>query len=313
MTRVVLKSRTFNRVVVDPTRMCVIKTGEGSTGRQLIELEMQYYECVGAIPGSDRIFPSFVRRCGGDACFEIEYLHQHVPLSVYMESCDDTASVMARVFDQVHRLHSLGSICVDKTTVVNDMKREMIDKVVERYSSIRHAMPTLSRVNGMQIMTFDDVISRMHLYIDRFDPPSTYCIIHGDLNLGNIMVPTIRGEGDIKFIDPRGFFGNTKIYGLPEYDHAKVLFGITGFNRLLGLGGTCFRIDNGDNIVLHDDVYICSKEAQSYMEQASSCVIHLMISIWLAASHYFIEESVEKAIGAHYYAMYLATKYLTEA
>ena len=33
------------------------------------------------------------------------------------------------------------------------------------------------------------------------------------------------------FIDPRGIFGETLLFGLKEYDYAKFLFGLSGYSK----------------------------------------------------------------------------------
>ena len=35
---------------------------------------------------------------------------------------------------------------------------------------------------------------------------------------------------DVKFIDPRGYFGNTKLYGWKEYEYSKLLYCLSGYD-----------------------------------------------------------------------------------
>ena len=46
-----------------------------------------------------------------------------------------------------------------------------------------------------------------------------YCVCHGDLNGSNVLVNPI--TKDVKFLDPRGYFGNTIFYGWQDYEFAK--------------------------------------------------------------------------------------------
>jgi hypothetical protein len=55
-----------------------------------------------------------------------------------------------------------------------------------------------------------------------------YNFCHGDLNGSNIMVNPI--TMDVKFIDPRGYFGNTKLYGWKEYEYSKLLYCLSGYD-----------------------------------------------------------------------------------
>ena len=53
-------------------------------------------------------------------------------------------------------------------------------------------------------------------------------------------------DNEIIFIDPRGYFGNTKLYGLKQYDFAKLLFGLSGYIApfLIYLGVDTFDSNN---------------------------------------------------------------------
>ena len=56
-----------------------------------------------------------------------------------------------------------------------------------------------------------------------------YDIIHGDTNFSNILINP--ENQDIKFIDPRGYFSSSKIFGLVDYEYAKILYGISGYDH----------------------------------------------------------------------------------
>lgn len=58
-------------------------------------------------------------------------------------------------------------------------------------------------------------------------------MIHGDPTFSNMLYDRIHGK--VFFIDPRGYFGKTKLYGDVDYDWAKVYYSLVGnydqFNR----------------------------------------------------------------------------------
>ena len=56
------------------------------------------------------------------------------------------------------------------------------------------------------------------------------CLCHGDPNTDNTMIDK---NGNVVFIDPRGYFGNLKTIGLgmAEYDIAKFCYGLNGYSR----------------------------------------------------------------------------------
>ena len=78
-----------------------------------------------------------------------------------------------------------------------------------------------------------------------------YTLYHGDCQLTNTMLDN---EGNVFFIDPRGYFGNTKNLGDVRYDWAKVYYAINGnfdqfnvknFNLHIGKSEIEFNIGSG--------------------------------------------------------------------
>jgi hypothetical protein len=58
--------------------------------------------------------------------------------------------------------------------------------------------------------------------------------------MSNMMIE----DTTIKFIDPRGYFGKTKIFGLSEYDIGKILYSLSGFDIFNNDEKFCFYISN---------------------------------------------------------------------
>ena len=55
-----------------------------------------------------------------------------------------------------------------------------------------------------------------------------YYFCHGDLHASNMMIhPQTK---DIKILDPRGYFGHTKLYGWHAYEYSKLLYSLEGFD-----------------------------------------------------------------------------------
>ena len=60
---------------------------------------------------------------------------------------------------------------------------------------------------------------------DNFLNNSKFCFCHGDPTFSNIIV---KDDLSIVFIDPRGYFGNTKLFADPYYDFAKLYYSFFG-------------------------------------------------------------------------------------
>jgi hypothetical protein len=234
---------------------------------------------------------------------EMHYYKHYVPLyEVYWKA---TPSVRRRLLDKVNShlnlLHSSTSKPVSKQLFVQDIFIEAIKKVRERYEDVRdciEATPIVS-VNGALLLSFEQILAYIQRKLEVLHQtlPSTYCLIHGDCQFSNVMINP--GTEDLLFVDPRGYFGTTNLVGVPQYDSAKVLFALTGYDVFDKLVVESLCIENGDltlpEIPLEEGIW-----ASITLE------VVLMLSIWLANAHCF-QANPAKAVLSHSYARYLAT------
>jgi len=112
-----------------------------------------------------------------------------------------------------------------KYQIESDLETEFFYKVLNRVYD----------VSGM-LINYDEhklniILKKALDYIEKNVDNENYSFIHGDPNGSNVMINP--DDLDIKFVDPRGYFGETKLYGIPEYDFAKLnyfLYGYDDFN-----------------------------------------------------------------------------------
>jgi mannose-6-phosphate isomerase-like protein (cupin superfamily) len=194
----------------------------------------------------------------------------------------------------------------------NDLYIETIYKINKRHDSIKTILKEflyIKYVNYVKINSYETIIERVTQIIDNFidnNKNLKYNVLHGDLNLSNIF--TINKD-KYKFIDPRGYFGNSKIYGLNYYELSKIYISLFGYDTFNNNNEYFFTIYN-DNIItnidlLFDTIYIFS----NYTLEESQFIICLAISVWLGIPYYF-KNNLSKLIGSHFYSLYLATIYL---
>lgn len=111
--------------------------------------------------------------------------------------------------------------------IQKDLEIEFYEKVISRFNSIEGILDesvikykedlfTLVRLSSNEIKKY-------------FSTLSNYYFIHGDLNFSNILIN--EKETEIKFIDPRAYFGNTKLFGLAAYDLAKIAYALSGYDK----------------------------------------------------------------------------------
>ena len=148
--------------------------------------------------------------------------------------------------------------------------------------------------------SFEDILKLIKSKIDYYISLKSdyiYVPIHGDCQFNNILYNT--QNCDMIFIDPRGYFGSSIVFGIPEYDLAKVIFALTGYDVFDNMRIDALDID-GDNISMKN---IFLEENPLHEESITK---YLVLSIWLGNAHCF-KNTPLKAIYSYYYAMYLGT------
>lgn len=189
-----------------------------------------------------------------------------------------------------------------------DFKKEFFDKVLDRCESIQPLIDSfgeITHVNGVKIGRLKTMLHQALAHLISYQYGRRYHIIHGDPNFSNTLVDT---KGDIKFIDPRGYFGHTKIHGPRLYDEAKVLYGISGYDN--------FNADpTWGGMVIDETVksaFIDIKPLIYKYEKMDTFNDHHHLAtaiIWIALGGYFKNNPL-KAVAAYYHGMMLLTKQL---
>jgi len=243
---------------------------------------------------------NIINKFPGTDILILEYLKDRVPF--YKCFCSDK---LKRIYYHLSTLHSF-RIKVTRETFFADLNIEMYEKIKSRFSVVRPFIDkSIKKVNGLNIPDFDKAVQflydKIKEYYNQENISYEYSLIHGDCQFNNILVKhtTALDEDDTVFIDPRGYYGNSKVYGLKEYDYAKVLFAITGYDEFDNSKIQSLDIDN-DNINLHIQPLLpdpLTKSIESY----------ITISIWMGNSHCFINDK-NKMLTSYYYSLYLFSK-----
>jgi 5-methylthioribose kinase len=129
-----------------------------------------------------------------------------------------------------------------------------------------------------------------------------YNIIHGDLNFSNIMINP--ENQDIKFIDPRGGFGKTKVFGSKDYDYAKILYALYGYDNFQQ--SFYFQPSLFNKNLKSIEFNIANIELSKEFLDKYFKKIHyaLLIVIWLGLAQY-TKNNYWKCICSYYHALSL--------
>ena len=235
--------------------------------------------------------------------FELEYLNTYITCQNYLTH-DNNNIIIKKIYNDLNILHK-NQMIVSKNTFNEDLILETYGKIKNRFNEIREIIDKykfIKKVNGQKILEFAHIIEFIEKYINNYiknNNSYTYNLIHGDLQLNNILVDNY----DIKYIDPRGFFGKTALYGLKEYDYAKLQFGLGGYSY--------FDTKIVDELnIIDDNIIIDIKKIKDYEFNELNLTNMFIICIWLGNAHCF-KNNEFKMIESYFYAIYVASRFMS--
>jgi len=196
---------------------------------------------------------------------------------------------------------------ITENLLKNDLNIELNTKILNRFNEFDWDSNTLYKsiksVNNVKIknnINYYCEFIQKKLNISLKDR-NFYNLIHGDIHLGNILLDK---NDNIFFIDPRGYFGESKLFGLYEYDYAKLLFGLSGYSVFDNM------IINELNII-NDNIEIDFIKQYEFIFEKNifdETTILLCLSIWLANNSCF--SNINKKITSLMIAYYYCEKYI---
>lgn len=131
-----------------------------------------------------------------------------------------------------------------------------------------------------------------------------FCLIHGDCTFSNLL---LRENEEPVFIDPRGYFGHTKLYGDARYDWAKLYYSIVGNYDRFNVGDFQLSIDTDRPAVslavgsngwegMEETFFLLTGTDRRQMK-----LLHAVI--WLSLTTYAWQD-YDKICGAFYRGLY---------
>ena len=216
--------RFFNDVQIQDD--VVVKRAVLSEYEQLNKDEINWYDHVSNlkfeyIPEVHSVKPLTMSRVNGKHPFDFESL-----------TLREASSIVNNSLITLKSLHRLGAT----PTKNEDVIQMYLSKTIDRIAGVSKLIPMWDKksitINGKKCKNWfgelfiDEIVSLISFEVDEFK------LIHGDPTFSNTLV---NDNLQCYFIDPRGSFGSTKIYGDPLYDYAKVFYSAYGnydsFNR----------------------------------------------------------------------------------
>ena len=246
------RCRPYNSINV--LEESVVKTGLTPEAESFIAREVDWYKAVKAYGFDD------VPQLLDENPLRLERIHGQ-NLFLCSLNAEGKRAALHRMADALARLHSFEKRPADSA----DLYREYFEKTLTRLRMVADAVPfgheRTVRINGKDCL---NVLANVEIFrravLDTL-MRTHYTPFHGDCQLTNTLV---NEEGRVFFIDPRGYFGKSKVFGDPRYDWAKVFYAVCGnfdqfnvknFHFHQTEDGVEFQIDSGGWEFLTDELF----------------------------------------------------------
>jgi hypothetical protein len=300
----------FNNIVIKNNKL--IKTAKNEYGKNKIKNEIAFYERI----IKDKInlpIPKIHLLDKDKGIIEMEYLVNCLTLTdIFYEL--DVYSMVSIILKNITILHNSSFINVGKEIYLKNIKIETNDKVLTRYYETKWCdldnFNKIKKINGVVFKDMEYYLNKINENILKIingrDWDYIFYLIHGDIHLGNILIDKNfeYSNNNIYFIDPRGYFGNYELFGIKEYDYAKLLFGISGYSIFDTL--IIDDLEIADNNI---EIPFIDKYCKIYDTDIFDDFTKLLsLSIWLGNNSNFIND--KKKITSLMIAYYLCEKYL---
>jgi beta-phosphoglucomutase-like phosphatase (HAD superfamily)/D-arabinose 5-phosphate isomerase GutQ len=293
------KTRDFNEIT-EISDSLLLKKAVDNKGIEIIQKEMNWYKTNDRFDFIPRIYEYNTNS------FIMEKLGSYVPLyEVYHASSNiQKYPILDEIIDKLRILHNKETqITADRYAV--DFTIEYNTKIHTRLKSIRQLLDEfkITHVNELEITcSIDEILTNINDSLwDYFKDTNKYHMIHGDCQFSNILYNS--ETNDVKFIDPRGYFGNTMNYGQIEYDYSKIVYALSGYD-IFNNNMSFINLEDKNitiQIPFDDDSinYFVGKVNIPYKIMIAMIVIH-----WLGLAEY-TKNNVAKCVNAYYYGIYL--------
>ena len=298
------KTRFFNKIEVDYSdykEPKVKKLAIDKDYHHLIKKEYDWYnklkeQKLGYDYTYDMIVPMvYDGMINDNTGFMMKYLDGYIPLHKYIKTHEE--SDVQKIYKTIHSHLDALSTCkkeVDDIDFFQDLEKEIITKVIDRCEKIKYMLINYNKKELKEILnnTYDYLVSETQILGHK----TLYCICHGDLNGSNILVNPL--TQDVKFLDPRGYFGYTTFYGWQDYEYAKLLYCLDGYDDFNDLP-QIYGIDKPVRLEWFDKIDYINKKKYKV----------LVGIIWIALAGY-ISQDIMKANIAYEYGMDMLKKSL---
>lgn len=314
------KSRYFNDIKIEPKS--IFKRPVDEHGLRLHQIELKYYKNIANnIPAFAQLL-SYSRE---SATMELERIKGST-VQAKLDACTTAAQKQSKAcklleaFDtaisQVHAYKS--AIAPSEQELADAIYNEFLIAMTNRVKPVKSLIDAvvdagIDSIDNMPITkSYDTLYSAVQQWLNEKVHAGYFkgAITHGDPNTDNCM---LQPDGQIRFIDPRGYFGGLSIlgYGIKQYDYAKFIYGMTGYSRFNSAPFLACRLENGNvstfiGTAEHEGI----ADVDIFKLDVDDDIKILVGIIWVKLSSYIINDP-ERSVLAYLYGNALLTKLLS--
>jgi hypothetical protein len=301
----------FNKISIDKANNIIKKECINDYGLKKMSNEIKFYKHL-KLTNSSFPIPNIIEYFSNG--YTMMYIDSKpLYLLFFNLDKDHQKKIIFQLQVILNDLHNSEQIIVTKEKFYNCLHEEIYKKIINRYESIKHVVEKdqyklVTHVNNIKIMQFDNLLDSLNKKIkqiieERYSNSYYFTQIHGDCQFNNILSNLF--DNDFIFIDPRGYYGDSEIYGLKEYDIAKLYFALSGYDEFDNRYIDNLEINNTNiniQIVNYFDNNDFVKDELAYL---------LMITIWMGNAHSFICNE-KKAIYSYFISLLIGTQYFAD-
>ncbi|MDR0600663.1 MAG: NTP transferase domain-containing protein [Treponema sp.] len=294
------RCRSFNRLEISAAAVSKIPLNE--QGKKLAEREIAWYREAekrhfANIPKITAESPLTMKRIKGRNIFRAELDE------------GEKKKVIDNIAASLSALHGTGRTGVDYFSV----KEAYYTKTIKRLEKVRALVPFANSrtivVNGKPRRNIFFYREAFLSLVEKLLYKTTFSFIHGDCTFSNMMVTD---DLSVIFLDPRGYFGFTEIYGDTAYDWAKVYYSLNGDYDQFNNGN--FDLSFGDGSVELKIETSGWKDLSGYFlsripDHGAERIRFIHAIIWLSLTTY-IWEDYDAICGAFYNGLLLIDDFL---
>lgn len=329
-----IKGRYFNKFTILDNKL--LKESINSKGNELIEKERAWYSFI----NNNKIHPILYNNDDNNANTNIlknsiliefkkhytsvyqyfDNINLRIKENIYLKNTFDEIKniILNNIITKIRYLHSLNSKIVSNELFYKNLQIEIFNKIISRKKNIGSFINYFGKiniVNGITINSFEEVLNKCkNIIYEYYDTKKDaennfeYRIIHGDCQFSNILMSPYNFS-DIFLIDPRGYFGESIIFGPVEYDYAKILYAISGYDMF---NSNYFIIDNLDSNINSGDksinfkipeIKFNKKIMDKYFQKVHYAFV---VIIWIGLADY-TKNNIWKCLASYYHGLYLGT------